>query len=80
MTDREKYDAAFTTTFGVDGEDLGEGFTFAGTQQWNSLAHLELVAVLEDAFDIFLEPDEITHFESYEHGKEILRAHGVEVN
>lgn len=75
----DRYNNVFVVTFGVSEEELDERFTFAGTPQWNSLAHMELVANLEDAFDIMLEPDEMINFGSYEHGKEIMRAHGVEI-
>ena len=76
----EKYNNAFVIAFGVDPSRLNESFAFGVAPEWDSFAHMELVASLEDAFDIMLEPDEMTAFESYEHGKEIMRSHGVEIN
>lgn len=76
----ERYDQVFCEIFSVDPSKLDDSFTFAGTEEWNSLAHMELIAALEDEFDVMLDPEEITHFGSYEHGKEILRAHGVGVS
>ncbi len=69
------YDAVFVKVLGLEQDDLANNPTFADTPQWDSLCHMELVAALEDAFDIMLEPEEITHFESYENGKKILAAH-----
>jgi acyl carrier protein len=47
--------------------------------QWDSVAHLSLISELEDAFDVMLDADDILHYGSYEHGKEILKRYGVEV-
>lgn len=78
MPDRT-YDEVFCKTFSVAPEELGANFTFADAPNWDSLAHLELISALEDNFEVMLDPDEITHFGSYENGKRILRAHGVEI-
>ena len=75
----DTYDRIFREIFGVDQTSLGEGFTFAATPEWDSLAHMELIAALEDEFDIMFEPDDITHFGGYENGKAILARYGVEL-
>ena len=75
----DTYDRIFMDTFGVEREMLGQGFTFAATPEWDSLAHMELIAALEDAFDVMLEPEDITHFGGYENGKAILSRYGVEL-
>lgn len=45
---------------------------------WDSMGQLNLVAELEDAFDISLEPEEIGEMKSYEDIVEILKSKGVE--
>lgn len=75
----QTYNEIFCKTFSVAEDELGVGFTFSETPNWDSLAHLELISALEDNFEIMLEADEITHFGSYENGKRILRDHGVEI-
>lgn len=77
MSNLEKYDEVFLMTFDVSINELGEDFVF-GSHNWDSLAHMTLVAALEDAFDILLEPDDITHFGSYENGKNVLGKYGVD--
>jgi len=42
----DTYDRIFMETLGVDRDALGEGLTFAATPEWDSLAHMELVAAL----------------------------------
>ncbi|MBQ6385755.1 MAG: acyl carrier protein [Lachnospiraceae bacterium] len=79
MTNEEKYKKIFETTFDVDGSALGEQFTFQDTANWDSLVHLDLIASLEDEFDVMFEPEDIMHFGSYENGKRILRGYGVDI-
>lgn len=75
----DRYNQVFFDVFGVSEGDLGPDFAFGTVEGWDSLGHMEFVAALEDAFDIMLDPDEITHFGSYEHGKEILASHGIKL-
>lgn len=74
----EKYNKCFMEIFGVGEELLNEEFKF-GTGQWNSFAHMELIANLEDQFEILLSTDDITHFGNYENGKKILEKYGVAI-
>ena len=41
--------------------------------------HMSLVAMLEDAFDIMMDTDDIIEFSSYEKGKEIIRKYEIEI-
>lgn len=45
---------------------------------WDSMGQLNLVAELEDAFDISLEPEEIGTIKSYDDIVRILKTKGVE--
>ena len=72
----EKYNKCFMEIFGVSEELLNEKFKF-GTGQWNSFAHMELIANLQDHFEILLSTDDITHFGNYENGKKILEKYGI---
>ena len=40
---------------------------------WDSLAHLNLIIELEMKFDVDFEPDEISHMNSYESIKSVLK-------
>lgn len=75
----ESYRKAFMDVFEVDAAALGEGFTQAGTDKWDSVTQMALVAALEQAFDIMLDIDDIYELTSYEKGKEIIRKYGVEL-
>lgn len=45
---------------------------------WDSMGQLDLVADLEDAFDITLEPEEIGSMKSFDDIVRILKSKGIE--
>jgi len=71
MTNLEKYNEAFTTTFEIT-EDQLDGLQYQDIEAWDSVGHMSLIAALEDAFDIMMDTDDIIDLNSYEKGKEIL--------
>ena len=79
MTNKEKYENAFTEAFEINKEDLS-GLEYNSIPQWDSVGHMGLMAALEDAFDLMMEMDEIIDFSSFDKGKEILSKHNVQVD
>ncbi len=79
MTNLEKYNEAFTTTFEIT-EDQLANLKYQDIEAWDSVGHMSLIAALEDAFDIMMDTDDIIDLSSYEKGKEILSKadYGVE--
>ena len=71
MDNLEKYDGAFIEALAAAKEQL-EGLEYQQIASWDSVRHMELVAAIEDAFDIMMDTDDIIDFSSYEKGKEIL--------
>ena len=71
MSNLEKYDQAFMNAFEIGADQLA-GLTYQGIEAWDSVGHMQLVAELEDAFDIMMDTDDIIDLSSYEKGKEIL--------
>ena len=78
MTNLEKYNEAFISSFNVEEEALTT-LEYQGVKEWDSIGHMSLVSELEDAFDIEMETDDIVDFSSYEKGKEIMKKYGVEL-
>lgn len=71
MTNLEKYNEAFTTTFEIT-EDQLFGLKYQDIEAWDSVGHMNLIAALEESFDIMMDTDDIIDLSSYEKGKEIL--------
>ena len=78
MTNLEKYNNAFTENLQISEGEL-QGLQYQGTELWDSVGHMTLIAAIEDAFDIMLDTDDIVDFSSYEKGKEILKKYDVEL-
>jgi acyl carrier protein len=77
LSGQEKLQAAFRqglalpVTFDVVSADSST------MQQWDSVAHLQLVVALEDAFGIRLDSADVVDLKSYYSAVTILRRHGV---
>ena len=78
MNNRQKYDQIFSETFSIDESALGEDLVYNTIKTWDSIGHMELIAGLEDSFDIMMETDDIIDFGSYKKGFEILEKYEVE--
>lgn len=78
MSNLEKYNQAFINTFEISVNELDGRFNFNEVDVWDSMAHLTLIAELEDAFEVMFETEDILHFGGYENGMKILTRYGVE--
>ena len=76
MSNREKYNKAFTESLDVEERQL-PGLVYQDVAAWDSVGHMGLISELEDAFDIQLETDDIVDFNSYEKGIELLKKYGI---
>ena len=76
MTNVEKYTNAFMQDFEID-EETAKSLKFQDIPAWDSVGHMGLVAALEEAFEIMLEPDDIVDLSSYEKGKDILGKYDI---
>ena len=63
-------------TFALDSVD--RNCSQSTCDSWDSMGQLNLVAELEDAFDISLEPEEIGTMKSFDDIVRILKGKGVE--
>lgn len=79
MENIEKYNGIFKEVFGVEDAVLNDSFGKEKVSEWDSVHQLNLVALLEEAFDIMLDPEDIMAFTSYAAGKEILKNQDVEL-
>ena len=79
MSNKEKYVEAFTNSLGIEKDEVVVGLKYQSIPEWDSVGHMELIAELEDAFDISMETDDIIEFDSYEKGIELLKKYNVEI-
>lgn len=79
MSNLEKYDAIFTEVFGATTDQLGDNYSKETVSEWDSVHQLNIISLLEEAFDLMLDPEDIMACTSYNAGKEILAKNGVEL-
>lgn len=72
MTNLEKYNLCFCESLEVKQTQL-DGLEYQNIPSWDSVGHMNLIAALENAFDLMMDTNDIIDFNSYEKGKEILR-------
>ncbi|MEA4892167.1 MAG: acyl carrier protein [Peptococcaceae bacterium] len=76
MDDIRKYNEVFVVNLNIT-EDKLPGLTYQSIPEWDSVGHMQLMAAIEDAFDIMLDTEDIIDFSSYDKGKEILEKYDV---
>ena len=80
MTNLEKYSNIYRKVFELDNNSDVTTLSFQGIPLWDSIGHMNLIAALEEAFDVQFEIDDIIDLSSFEKGKEILTKFGVDFN
>ena len=79
MTNLEKYNAIFTEVFGVTVDQLGDNYSKETVSEWDSVHQLNIISMLEETFDLMLDPEDIMACTSYNAGKEILTKQGIDL-
>ena len=81
MTGEEKLQAAFVESLGLEpGGVKWYELEYRSIPQWDSVAHMQLVAEIEDTYDIMLDIDDVIAMSSFEVTKEIIMKYGVDLS
>ena len=68
----------FAKVFDLPAAELNDETSPTNTEQWDSLAAMELVASIEDTFDVRLKTSEIMRMRSIGRARAVLQTKGVE--
>lgn len=77
MNNNEKLINAFTTALGIEAESVTDDLTYNTIPQWDSTAHMVLIAEIENVFDVMLDTDDIIDLSSVAQAKIILQKYDV---
>ena len=58
---------------------LNDSFSKDSVESWDSVHQLNIIALLEEFFDVMFDPEDIMEFTSYGKGREILKKYEVEL-
>ena len=64
--DENKLRTVFAEALGIPEDDVVPTLEYNTIPQWDSLAHMRLVAEIEDAFDIMIDSDDLIDMSSFE--------------
>ncbi|MCA0425361.1 MAG: acyl carrier protein [Proteobacteria bacterium] len=83
MTETASQDAAFLSAFAaglqIEQARIVDGLEYNSIPEWDSVAHMALIAELEGAFDIMLDTNDVIDMSSVGKAREILRKYSVNV-
>lgn len=72
MSNRRILEDAFRAQLQLPAEASVEELVYNESKGWDSLTHLNIVAAIEESFDIMLETDDVLDMSSYSKATEIL--------
>ena len=76
----DKLKATFVEALGIDaGTTNWAELKYRSIPEWDSVAHMQLVAEIEDNFDIMLETDDVIGMSSYDVAVDILKRYRVDL-
>jgi acyl carrier protein len=70
---------AFVNVLGVSPDGDFESVAYGQTPGWDSIAHMNLIAEIEMAFDIMLPTDDVIGMSSFQKAKEIVARSGIDL-
>ena len=74
MTDfEEKMRQSFINGLAIAPDDYKDELTYNTIVQWDSFAHMRLIAELENTFDIMLDTDDVIDMSSVAKAKQIVK-------
>ncbi|MCF3477905.1 acyl carrier protein [Stenotrophomonas maltophilia] len=71
--------AVFARVLGIATDSVSDDLRYNTIPQWDSIAHMSVVAALEEAFGVMIDMDEVIDMSSVGKAREILRKHGAAV-
>jgi acyl carrier protein len=67
----------FSETLGIDRARVVDGLEYNSIKEWDSVAHMALIAALEENYDIMLETEDVIDMSSVGRAREILSKYSV---
>ena len=74
----EKLTMAFTESLGLETQQVSDELTYNSIPQWDSTAHMILIAEIENVFNLMLDTDDIIDMSSFAQAKAILAKYEVD--
>ncbi len=73
MTNEQKLQDSFIRVLDLEPAQVNDDLKYQGVPQWDSIAHMDLIDDLENAFGVSFETEQILGMSSYDRAREILQ-------
>lgn len=73
----EKLRKVFAEALEIDEQQITNDLTYNTIPEWDSIAHMTLIAEIDDQFDTMLDTDDVLDMSSFAKAKEILIKYDV---
>ena len=77
MTNLEQLRSVFVESLGINAAQVNDELRYNSIPQWDSTAHMILIAQLEQSFNLMLDTDDIIDMSSFAQAKAILAKYDV---
>lgn len=67
----------FATVLGIPASEITNELRYASIPQWDSIAHMSVIAALEEAFGVMIDMDDVIDMSSVGKAREILEKLGA---
>lgn len=78
MNNEQKLREIFAEALQINIEQVTDGLTYNSIPEWDSIAHMTLIAEIDNAFDTMLDTDDVLDMSSFAKAKEILAKYDVQ--
>ena len=72
MSDNDRVIETFSRVLGLQAERITDDLRYATIPEWDSIAHMSVIAALEDAFGIMIDMDDVIAMSSVGKAREII--------
>lgn len=80
MTELQRLREAFRTALDLEADAPVDDLRYQDNEKWDSLAHMSLIATLEDEFEVMIDTDDVINMSSFAEATRILGKYGVSFN
>lgn len=77
MSNVARLEGAFVEALSIPKDSDFASLAYRSIDEWDSVAHMQLVSEIEDTFDVMLETQDVIDMSSFVKAQEILGKYGV---
>ncbi|HWH01417.1 MAG TPA: acyl carrier protein [Pilimelia sp.] len=79
-TELHRLREVFRTALELPPDAAVDDLRYQGNDKWDSLAHMALVAAIEDEFSVMIDTDDVVNLSSFAEARRILGKYGVNID